>query len=1096
MTAEPEDTAAAPAKCACIGWRLPQHVAKPWTEVVGKNRIYEVERGGNITGRDFFWANVQPNCSNPSMSYEAFEAAHPDRYALCEAAAKAANETYGSLYVGQRDCVRATMCDPMKSQGRPELDGMCPCCFALGKNHKFRERVDREGGAATDAGSTSHVKHKYMTPDEMANKLHERAATEHKEVRNAARRSVTAAYRLAAATERAEAAVRDAAGLMSELATTADVLSEEQRQLRQREVELAIRAQAATAVETELATTNETLASMALAEAAAREQLAAERAARLLSEEDATSASTAQAVAEGSQRRLERALAKAQASHEKALSAMREAQVANVSKQEAEHTAELEAERQRSDKELAAAAAQLTAELEAERQRSDKELAAAAAQLHVRQEDEREWRLELLMREAQQREAALVAAHAVELDVQSAASKRAQADVERTWRAQLKAEAAVRAAEHAALPPVIQKLMSAHKLGGLDEHTDTVAILDDIATCLRNGSTRGRELSAPSKQLYGLLLNNGSAWAHKFVSGVLFGPDLRTSQKARAAFNHGLVELGLTKQSLKSLKEIHLAEYGLEDVPGIISEDASVAERRLDFDELRTETAPGVWKTGVKLWGFDGGTKTVHSVDELEALFKEGLSLANYVYVYSWVPVLPHAPWFPFAILATDNKFDNEWVFDRWRLMHEECAALGLNLAGHVSDGDSRLRKCDFRVNFGTNSTADPRGWCKSTYFLKHSLLMLSLAYTKEDLCIFGHQDYMHLAWRCRVQLLSPKKEWELGPGLRVGVAHLDSLRTTSGDKMLNGRDLDPHNKQHWPGVLKIFSKTTATELKRRIDGGEGHLKATYAVVVIFEKYLSSWLSDRDTGQTPLMAVEEAAMVLAFVMHWRHHVVATKGLSLGANFLTRETFLDIVTSCHGCIYRFPQFRDNYGGKYKPDGPRFSSAYSEYFFQYGRMAQCNSPVVSIKGWFTHAKHYLYQQFLEATSSIPLPASCRGIPHSISRVKTPPVPASYWPSDDELSTAVSAGVQKAIELLQYCGVNTNLTVRNGFFKHPCKHFPLADTYVAAGHCAEATTADKEDDPAMDEEVELTELDSADAADAQALIQQLMPAAGVEE
>ena len=65
--------------------------------------------------------------------------------------------------------------------------------------------------------------------------------------------------------------------------------------------------------------------------------------------------------------------------------------------------------------------------------------------------------------------------------------------------------------------------------------------------------------------------------------------------------------------------------------------------------------------------------------------------------------------------------------------------------------------------------------------------------------------------------------------------------------------------------------------------------------------------------QDPLDSVEEAALVLAFVMHWRYHVVTTNGLTLAKNFLTRETFLDIVTSSHGCILRFPQFRDNWGG---------------------------------------------------------------------------------------------------------------------------------------------------------------------------------------
>ena len=174
-----------------------------------------------------------------------------------------------------------------------------------------------------------------------------------------------------------------------------------------------------------------------------------------------------------------------------------------------------------------------------------------------------------------------------------------------------------------------------------------------------------------------------------------------------------------------------------------------------------------------------------------------------------------------------------------------------------------------------------------------------------------------------------------------------------------------------------------AAELKRRIDLGEDHLKATHAIVVVFSTYIRSWLGDRDKDRSPLDAVRDAALVLAFVMHWRSHLV-NKGLSLETHFLTRETFLDIVTSCHGCILRFGQFRDIYGGRFKPDGPRFSSAFSEYFFQFGRMRQTNSPVVSVMGWARHLDHYLYQQSLEASAGFQLPASCRGIPHSIERM----------------------------------------------------------------------------------------------------------------
>ena len=65
----------------------------------------------------------------------------------------------------------------------------------------------------------------------------------------------------------------------------------------------------------------------------------------------------------------------------------------------------------------------------------------------------------------------------------------------------------------------------------------------------------------------------------------------------------------------------------------------------------------------------------------------------------------------------------------------------------------------------------------------------------------------------------------------------------------------------------------------------------------------------------------------------------------------------------------------------------------------------------------------------------------------------------------------------------------------FRHPWKHFPYGDTYLGAGEGAALVTgADKEDDPtggwtADEEEPDMANLDSQDAADAEALLAQLM-------
>ena len=296
----------------------------------------------------------------------------------------------------------------------------------------------------------------------------------------------------------------------------------------------------------------------------------------------------------------------------------------------------------------------------------------------------------------------------------------------------------------------------------------------------------------------------------------------------RSAFDHKLVELDLTYESLVGLKS-HLECYGLRDVPGIVSEDATTALRRIDFELLEANSSQSAWEAGVKLWGFNGGCITIHSIQELRVMFTHS-ELASYVYVYTWVPILPNTPWFPFAIIATNNKFNASWVFEKWRLIHTACAELGLCLAGHVSDGDARLRKCDFRMNFGTNSLEDPLHWCKAVHAsMLHSLLYLTIAETVEGLWLFAFQDYMHEVWRLRVQLLTPKKVWQIGPGLTTTAAHLTDLRNASGDVLLNGKDLDPHNKQHWAGVIKMFSTEVSDALKKRIDGPlkEEHLKGT-----------------------------------------------------------------------------------------------------------------------------------------------------------------------------------------------------------------------------------------------------------------------------
>jgi hypothetical protein len=121
-----------------------------------------------------------------------------------------------------------------------------------------------------------------------------------------------------------------------------------------------------------------------------------------------------------------------------------------------------------------------------------------------------------------------------------------------------------------------------------------------------------------------------------------------------------------------------------------------------------------------------------------------------------------HAPWFPFLMIATDNKFDGSWVWDKWRWLHDACAKQGLNLVAHGSDGDSRLRLTDYVLNLFANRSLNG-DWCSSSYTIDHPLFIIHLPTTKEGLTLLACQDLVHLEWRWRRQMLDDKKTLQMG---------------------------------------------------------------------------------------------------------------------------------------------------------------------------------------------------------------------------------------------------------------------------------------------------------------------------------------------
>lgn len=633
-------------------------------------------------------------------------------------------------------------------------------------------------------------------------------------------------------------------------------------------------------------------------------------------------------------------------------------------------------------------------------------------------------------------------------------------------------------------PVFLRQLITAQKCGRLlirdgDEPSDSIMskalhdILTGISTCLMNATTAGRILSENEKLFYAALLNVKGPWTHKFVSGTLLGPHERTSARVRSELSSGFDPFWSSRcvaavyYLMKELGDAFPAYKGLEEVPGVISEDASTLLRGVDlervYDELKLEqfnVPPGGLL--VRVWGLNGGERLVKSVDELKAIFEECTAddVASYLYVWSWVPCLKHGPIFPLRVEITNNKFDRYDVFDWWRQLDVACAEHDLNLLGHVHDGDARCRAAGFYLarELG-NDTTRWKDWLQCRRGLDHELLdFLQIAVTKEGHHKQDFTDWLHLGFRLRRHLLDPERRLHIGPGMYVNWRHL------KGCPHLRGGDLRHSDKQNWEAVMRIFSMPVMTWLEEQMekDPEQHNYMGTLTYLKIGYNLLAAWLDDDD--EDPLLPIQNAAWALTAILYWRFWLDqrennpdadVTDHYRVKDNFQTRETFLDEVISASTRILLYVQYRDNEKlREWKPQGDRVSSRFSEYIFQFIRMLHTNTPAVRALGAVQHLKHFWAHTKMQAAADFAFPNSKCGmatkVAGNVAKQKAPP---GYYKDNATLKARIDEARDDAISwLMDKCKFvkqhsvdgDLNLTQHSHFFAAPCLHFPRMEGF----------------------------------------------------
>ena len=91
------------------------------------------------------------------------------------------------------------------------------------------------------------------------------------------------------------------------------------------------------------------------------------------------------------------------------------------------------------------------------------------------------------------------------------------------------------------------------------------------------------------------------------------------------------------------------------------------------------------------------------------------------------------------------------------------CTDMGINIVGHVSDGDPKLRAADFVMQ---QNLQRRHGAARDYMQLDHHLIQLSIpvvfhagqggAESRHPVCCL--QDFLHVMWRLRVIYLKPRR--------------------------------------------------------------------------------------------------------------------------------------------------------------------------------------------------------------------------------------------------------------------------------------------------------------------------------------------------
>ena len=475
-------------------------------------------------------------------------------------------------------------------------------------------------------------------------------------------------------------------------------------------------------------------------------------------------------------------------------------------------------------------------------------------------------------------------------------------------------------ARRESMKAICHNLEKAAENGYLNDRNTLVGVLQTVSRNF-HVEKNGRRYQSSFKLFLEVLLLWGGPRIATFVAINLWGPEIHSMYRWR---KQHLVHLdgGLEESNFKVLGKLYseaMRNLGIKHVPVLAAEDETAILGQISYSESSDE-----------LLGFRGVSGADHKcLDSFTVVVGNGVQGYNtIVNAFNECKIAPFAraiilnalhpklPRIPVLVMPTCNKFDHQFVFRQWqtveRLYEQELQEIVGPLIGNSSGGDSRRRKVMLQLatnNIGSRFRPVPR---ELGFVLSCRKVEMENGYVIKDSC---DQDYIHN----HKKLLNPLDHASRVLMLGNFMVHMNHLQLVYEmfpipEHGLGVNDIQRKDRQNWRSAQKLTFPKVRNCLQMLMEGRvEGYARNPtllgtkiylHVVWLYVEIFCSSVASLR-------RRITYAATVTHFLAIWHNYIHRNERLSVKENFISRETYQDVLISCHFAVILICYMRDNF-----------------------------------------------------------------------------------------------------------------------------------------------------------------------------------------